>query len=324
MTYKKEIYEAARETLRQRKSKAEEKAAHTLRDFLANNPEAKQIRSQIQTTGSRAAVAVVRGGDVRKELTQLKEINLRLQEEFRQILSGTNLRETDITPQYTCKKCADSGYVDGFLCSCLKDELKKICYEELNRITPLEISGFDTFSLEYFKSYPQDQRKIMESIFSYCKKYAEDFSLTSPNLLFQGRTGLGKTHLSLAIAKSAIEKGYGVIYGSVHNFAVSIEKERFDSMEDTDTSSLLSSCDLLLLDDLGTEFTSSYTVSVIYNIINARIMRKLPTIISTNLTTEELQKRYSERLISRLFGSYNRLGFVGRDIRAVKKFHPDS
>lgn len=317
MNYRPQIFDTAKYTLEERRRKAEEEAAKNLREFHARCPKALELSRAIQSTGSRAAVAVVQGGNVREELTKLKEANLSLQAQYSSMLKAHGLSMRGIRPDYSCKQCKDTGYIDGYMCACLKQLLKKLSFEELNRKAPLELCGFDQFKTGYFEDYPREQRSIMEGIFNYCKSYAGEFSLKSPNLLFQGGTGLGKTHLSLAIAGAAIEKGYGVIYGSVHSFALAIEQERFQNPEET--SAMLSSCDLLILDDLGTEFTSSYTQSAIYCLIDTRIMRGLPTIISTNLSAEELQKRYSERLISRLFGSYNRLGFWGKDIRSVRK-----
>lgn len=319
MRYKPELYEHAKQILAQRKRDAEEKAAENLRAFYALCPQAKEIRSRIQSTGSRAALAVMRGGNVKEELTALKNTNLGLQQEFQGLLSRHGLQEQDIEPNYCCKICNDGGYVDGLMCTCMKMLLKKLCYDELNRITPLEVSGFESFSLQYYTASPPGEQRAMADTLAHCKEYAREFSLRSPNLLFQGKTGLGKTHLSLAIAKAAIEKGYGVIYGSVHNFAVAIERARFENTEESDTGELLSSCDLLILDDLGTEFTSSYTTAVIYNVINTRLMKALPTIISTNLSGGELRERYSDRFLSRIIGTYEILGFVGKDIRTIKR-----
>lgn len=318
MNYKPEIYEKATAILKKRKRDAELLALSKHSDFVSRCPRALDIERQMQSTGSQAARTVLSGGNVRETLSKLRDINLDLQKEYHELLTQHGFTNEEIEPKFTCEKCKDSGFVDGFICSCHKELLKKISYEELNALTPLEISGFENYSLDYFRDFTPAQRKLMEKNFNFCRHYANTFSTKSDNLLFCGSTGLGKTHLSLAIAKEVIKKGYGVIYGSVQSFAVSIERERFSA--DTEVSSSLSFCDLLILDDLGTEFPSQYTQSVIYDIINTRIMRNLPTIISTNLSPEELQKRYGERMISRFFGAYNRLQFVGKDIRMIKKF----
>ncbi len=319
MAYKKEIYTAAQDTLSNRRRNASLKSDEMKMKFHSVCPKAREIDMKIKSTGSKAALAVMRGGSVRSELDKLKEENLNLQKEYLSLLNKNGLTKEDISPSYYCKICEDVGNVDGKACSCYKELLRQLSYEELNRATPIENSGFEHFNTSYYADFEESHKRRMINIINYGETYAFDFSLQSPSLLFQGGTGLGKTHLSLAIAKEAIKKGYGVIYGSVHNFAVSLEKERFESPDDSDTNSLLCSCDLLILDDLGTEFSSSYANSVVYNIINSRIMKKLPTIISTNLNEFELEKKYSERLISRLYGSYHLIGFVGKDIRPLKK-----
>ena len=157
----------------------------------------------------------------------------------------------------------------------------------------------------------------MEKVFAACKSYGEKFRADSPSLLFKGGTGLGKTHLSLAIAGKAIEKGFGVIYGSAQSFAVALERERFDRdlPEDGSTDAQLGECDLLILDDLGTEFPSAYVNAALYNIVNTRMMAGKPTIISTNLSLKELEQRYSQRFASRVTGYYGKLEFLGKDVR---------
>lgn len=143
----------------------------------------------------------------------------------------------------------------------------------------------------------------------------------TPQPSLQGGHRIGKTHLSLAIAAKAIEKGFGVVYGSAQSFAVALEKERFDRdiPEDGGTNAQLIDCDLLILDDLGTEFPSAYVNAALYNIVNARMLADKPTIISTNLSLKELEDRYSERFASRITGYYGKLEFLGRDVRVQKR-----
>ena len=141
----------------------------------------------------------------------------------------------------------------------------------------------------------------------------------SPSLLFSGSTGLGKTHLSLAIAREVIEKGYGVLYVSSQNLLSAIEKEHFDrDGKRTDTLELASNCDLLILDDLGAEFQTQFTQSTIYNLLNTRMIKRLPFIISTNLTLQNIEKLYTERVVSRLLGSCRVYRFYGKDVRHIQ------
>ena len=211
------------------------------------------------------------------------------------------------------------------MCICLKELLRKTAYQRLNEMTPLALCSFDSFVLDYYPEEPLSEgeaspRKQMTNVLRYCRNYANEFSMESSSLIMQGGTGLGKTHLSLAIANAAVQKDFGVIYVSAQNMATSLERERFGrGLEDGDTNALILGCDLLILDDLGTEFATSFVDASIYNIVNTRLMAGRPTIISTNLSLYELQKRYSERFVSRIIGSYVRLTFFGKDVRQQKR-----
>ena len=324
MGYSRQVYQQAEHELNQRRENAQRIAQRKLDDFYAVCPEAEDIRRRIASTASQAAKAVLRGTDVRASLETLKSENLALQRHFSELLAAHGYTREDIEPQYVCPKCADTGYVDGRMCTCHRALLRQIAYENLNRVSPLTLSTFEDFSLKYYSDERvnggRSDREQMRYIFEYCRRYAESFSKNSGNLFFTGATGLGKTHLSLAIASAAIDKGFGVVYGTAQNFAISLERERFARPEEGgDTPDLLNECDLLIIDDLGMEISSSYITAMIYNVIDTRIMLKKPTIISTNLSMQELEKRYNERFVSRVLGFYDRLPFRGKDIRAKRK-----
>ncbi|HPU58162.1 MAG TPA: ATP-binding protein, partial [Candidatus Avimonas sp.] len=157
----------------------------------------------------------------------------------------------------------------------------------------------------------------MKEIIEYCKNYAEDFDCNSPSLLLRGATGTGKTHVSLSIAKVAIDKGFGVIYGPVQKLLHKIEKEHF-GRADGNSEDMMIECDLLILDDLGTEFSSPFYTSCLYNLINSRILDGKPTIISTNFNQNELMERYGEQITSRIIGNFVPLTFMGKDIRQIR------
>lgn len=326
MGYSRQVYMEAENELNRRHSEAVGSAQQRLDDFYAVCPEAEDVRRRIASTASQAAKAVLRGTDVRASLEALKAENLGLQRRFAELLAEHGFARADIEPQYVCPKCEDTGYVDGRMCACHRALLRQIAYENLNRISPLTLSTFEDFSLDYYSDAPvegrRSDREQMRYILDYCKRYAEGFSAKSGNLFFTGATGLGKTHLSLAIASAAIDKGFGVVYGTAQNFAVSLERERFSRADENggDTLELLNECDLLILDDLGMEISSSYITAMIYNIIDTRIMLAKPTIISSNLSMQELEKRYNERFVSRVLGFYDRMPFRGKDIRAKRKF----
>lgn len=320
MGYGKRNYEAAAAELLRRRQTAESAAQTALEDFYSRCPQARGIKEQMAANSAEAVKAILRGGDVRGQLEKLWENARELSGQYDALLDQNGYTRRDITPQYHCARCKDTGIDDGRLCSCFKELQRKLAYEKLSASVPLGQCRFETFSLEYYKG---DSRayKQMENILRACKGYAEKFRANSPSLLFKGGTGLGKTHLSLAIAGEVLEKGFGVVYGSAQSFALNLERERFDRREDDeeDTHSQLLSCDLLILDDLGTEFPSSYTAAALYDVLNCRMLASKPTIISTNLTMAELEKRYGERFASRIAGYYGMLEFLGSDVRIEKR-----
>lgn len=325
MAYGKEIYNIATAILTERRMREMEAAEERRTVFYSMYPRAREIERQMASTAIAAAKAVLNGGDAVKELTNLKNKNLSLQQELTHLLESAGLSREYLQPRFECKRCGDTGYLDGRMCICLKELLRKTAYQRLNEMTPLALCSFDSFVLDYYPEEPLSEgeaspRKQMTNVLRYCRNYANEFSMESSSLIMQGGTGLGKTHLSLAIANAAVQKDFGVIYVSAQNMATSLERERFGrGLEDGDTNALILGCDLLILDDLGTEFATSFVDASIYNIVNTRLMAGRPTIISTNLSLYELQKRYSERFVSRIIGSYVRLTFFGKDVRQQKR-----
>ena len=320
MGYGVKIYQAAQLELERRRRQAEETAWERRDAFFEACPRAREIREEMATNAAGAGKAVLAGGNVRQELSKLRDRGLALKEEYARLLESHHLREEDITPRYQCPRCRDTGFIDGRMCACLKNLLRSLAFEKLSMSVPLANCTFENFSLDYYK---EDQRAFaqMEKVFRACKRYGKNFRADSPSLLFKGGTGLGKTHLSLAIAGKAIEKGFGVVYGSAQSFAVALEKERFDRdlPEDGTTDAQLTDCDLLILDDLGTEFPSAYVNAALYSVVNTRMLAGKPTIISTNLSLKELEDRYSERFASRITGYYGKLEFLGRDVRVQRR-----
>lgn len=322
MGYGAKIYQAACQELEIRRRQAEETAQDNLERFFEKCPRAREIRREMGRNGANAAIAVLSGGNVREQLTQMKEQGMALKEEYDRLLAEHHVTQSDVTPQYQCSRCKDTGFVDGRMCQCLKNLQRQMAFQRLSMDAPLENSTFEEFSLEYYREDEKAYRQ-MEKVLAACKRYADNFRADSPSFLFWGGTGLGKTHLSLAIAGKAIEKGFGVVYGSAQSFAVALERERFlreqDMAEDADVQSQLTDCDLLILDDLGTEASSNYVKSAFYDIINSRMMKNKPTLISTNLTMKDLEKRYTPRFTSRIAGYYSKVQFLGNDVRLQKR-----
>lgn len=316
MGYQKQVYERVSSILRERQRKAELEAEQRRSRFYADFPRAAQIEQALAKTSIAVARCVLKGGNIKEQLARLKEENQALQAELNLLLKADGRPLDDLEPRYTCPKCNDSGYIDGQMCSCMKRELRAEAYRELNASSPLSLCSFQQFSTDF---YPEAYREQMDRILYNCIQYAENFSMKSPNLIFMGGTGLGKTHLSLAIAGTVIQKGYGVIYGSVNNLVNRLEQEHFGRSEDADTQQRLIECDLLILDDLGTEFKTAFSSAEIYNLINTRQMTSKPTIISTNLTMKELEATYTDRFASRIMADYNRILIQGEDIRQKKR-----
>lgn len=321
MGYSREIYDSAEKILRERRRAAEEESEKRRAAFFKVCPRAQQIQRRLASTAVSAAKAVLGGKSATEQLKKLKEESLALQGEFSRLLTENGVESLE--PRYSCPQCKDTGYVDGKMCGCMKKLLRTESYRRLNTLTPLSLSTFDSFSLEYYSQEARDgrpcDRDIMRNTFRYCVSYAQQFGLHSPNLIMTGGTGLGKTHLSLAIASQTIQKGFGVVYSSVGSLMTQLENEHFGRESGNAAMESMQGCDLLILDDLGTEFKSSFSSSAIYNIINMRLMLQKPTIISTNLSTKEMVDYYSERFASRIIGSYRRIVFVGRDIRQQKR-----
>lgn len=323
MGYSSDIVNSAQGELLRRKTLAENTAERNKNEFSLIEPEYYVLKRKIASAGIGAAKIILsKKGDAKEELEKLKTNNLEMQNQVKKLLVKHNLPEDYLKPRYVCEKCGDSGYVDGYMCDCLKNLMRKMAFERLNSKTPLSLSTFESFSLDYYPNSSDDgitPRQRMIKIFTLCKKYAENFNSNSGNLLFLGNTGLGKTHLSLAIANSVILKGYGVVYGSVQSFLRQIEREHFGRTSSSDDClQNLLDCDLLILDDLGTEFSTQFTVSTIYDIINSRMLTNKPVIISTNLDLSGLEQRYTERVVSRIVGNYRLLQFDGIDVRTQK------
>lgn len=322
MGYSKEIYDQVQQNLYRLRVQSWEKLEQRKKMFFERFPEAAEIEKKLASTALESARAVLRGANSKEELDSLREKNSELRGRLRDILESVNLSENYLEVQHECEKCDDEGFIDGIMCECMRNMLKKESYKKLSGMSPLELSSFDSFRLDYYPESPlesgsQSPRQRMQIILDFCKKYANDFTKNSPSLIMVGNTGLGKTHLSLAIASDAIEKGYGVIYVSAQNMITKLEKEKFQnySKNSGESEQHFIDCDLLIIDDLGTEYSTSFSNAAVYNIINSRIMMSKPTIVSTNLNMKELEKNYSPRMVSRIIGNNIRLEFLGLDIR---------
>lgn len=240
--------------------------------------------------------------------------------EKKQLLISLGYPEDYCDIKYHCPKCSDTGYVGINICECLKKELVITSLESSGLYSLVENQTFETFSLDY---YQNNDRAFMERNIHILQEFAEKFIPgQSDSFIFLGATGLGKTHLSSSVAQVVIKKGSYVVYESAIKIFEDYEEKKFGSRSySSDTEfeyEKYEDCDLLIIDDLGCEMTNQLTLSALYNIINVRLIQHKSTIISTNLPREELRKRYSDRIISRIFGDYKPLIFRGADVREQK------
>ena len=310
--------------LAERRQKARVAAQHRWEEIGLDIPEIASLKAELNQTSVRLSKIVLsRSASVAQALEQLRDSNLAAQAQIRELLTAHGYPCDYLEVKYACPICGDTGYVNHQKCSCLIQLTKMLGAEQLNAVSPLNLSTFDSFRLDYYPDTPDENgivpRRQMERVLQFCSKYAAGFHPKSQSLFMIGNTGLGKTHLSLAIARGVLEKGYSVIYGSAQDLFRSIEKEHFGRDEENrDSLETILACDLLILDDLGAEFDSNYYTSCLYNIVNSRIGAEKPTIITTNLSAAQLQNKYSDRIVSRLFTMYQLLRFAGKDIRQLK------
>lgn len=233
-----------------------------------------------------------------------------------ELLRAAGFPSDYLQPRYACPLCNDTGYADGKMCICLKKQVAMERFEHSGLGALIRTQSFESFDLSF---YTGAERIRMEQNLDICRSYAADFDeTTTQGLLLTGPTGLGKTHLSTAIARQVMEKGYDVYYVTATELFRTFEETRFAREGDTAPNMRPACCDLLILDDLGTEPSTQYSVSCLYELLNARINREKPWIINTNLGADELQKKYQDRIVSRLFGSSRALLFQGRDVRLQK------
>ena len=326
MTYNGKILRRAKE-----KYEADKEARHiayeTRREaIITKNPRLRELDNQIRSAPGRAlADALRKGVDPLPVMERFKRESLGLQEERRKILLKMGLPENALEEVPACPSCGDSGYLkSGQICpDCLKKYYTREQRRELSRTLDLSDQSFETFSLRY---YPDSRhgtsgvsaRKNMESVRNICESYARDFGPHSGNLLLFGDPGLGKTFLSAAIARVVSGNGFSVVYDTAGRIFERFENRKFnrdDTDEYEDEVRHILSCDLLILDDLGTEMTTAFIQSALYEIINTRLLNKLSTIINTNLKPDKLESRYAPPIASRLKGEYVYLPFSGDDIR---------
>lgn len=326
MPYSKELYKNAMEIINKRRLDSEKKHSEKLRLFEALEPEYKTYKDEMILSVRETIKAIDMPQDEAREYIQLQKIrNLTAQDNIKKLLEKNHLEGDYLEIKYFCPLCEDTGFKDSKLCECHINLLKSMAFEEAGKKSPLKFSKFEDFRLDYYpekaeKNGEISPRKKMVENLEFCKEYANNFDTDSCSLFMHGETGLGKTHLSLAIAGEVISKGYNVLYNSAQNIFSELQKEHFGRNSNGAYEAMVLECDLLIIDDLGAEFSTAFTKAALYNIINTRINTGLPTIISSNLSLPEIEDEYTKRISSRIIGEYVEIYFSGKDIRQQKSY----
>lgn len=310
------IYEKAKAQIEARRNNARAEADFRSEIIRAKSAEVADIDAELATTGMLIFKTACSGGDI----TPIKERNRSLQARRREIILSLGYPEDYTDVKYSCPVCSDSGFVDGVkMCDCLRELIVKGRIEASAMGKLMETQSFDSFDLSCY-SYDKKVSERMTAILSIAKSYVRDFGKKKENLLLIGPTGTGKTHISTAIARELIHKGYDVIYDSIQNVLSDFEADRFRNSygREENKSDKYLECTLLILDDMGTEFSNQFTLSALYNLLNTRQNKGLATIISTNLSSEELARKYEDRIYSRVIGNAKILPFDGKDRRVTR------
>ena len=323
MAYSAEVLKRARDRLAQAKADRESENQQHLQRAYQKVPRLREIDKELRRTMAVAAQTVFsQGGDVQEAMKQVKQANLTLQQE-RETLVNAYFEEGYLDDSPICDRCGGSGYIGTTMCECLQE----LCRQEQRKELTLLAGGKETFHqfrLEYYPDqydprYGASPRTIMERNFQNCRRYATTFTPNSGNLLFVGGTGLGKTFLSACIARTVADRGYSVMYETASRLFSKLEQAKYGGSEEAKREAQkLSQCDLLIIDDLGTEMPGQFTTAALYSLVNDRMLECRPMVISTNLNVDEMAKRYSPQIASRLHGGFARLTFVGEDIRVLK------
>ena len=302
-----------------------------IRNVYAKVPEIEAIDDKLRSQMIELArLTVTRRESSDEKIAALRDNNLTLQMRRAELLVENGFPLTWTDEIYSCPHCHDTGRVSSGICSCLNTLYNKELSKSLSSLLRSGDESFDAFDpslysdkySDYFQCIP---REYMRKVFTFCREYAGSFNPpTSENLLFQGDPGLGKSYLSACIGREVAEKGFTVFYDTAVSVFSAFEKQQFsrntDEMEAAaERVQNMLTCDLMILDDLGTEMTTPMVMSALYTLINTRLNSNKPTLINTTLYPDEIRSRYSSSICSRLNGFYKTIHFAGSDIRDILK-----
>ena len=326
MAYEKALISAIlrdMEREKQKKTAEIEDRAYVLAQRI---PRIGQIDRELRKTSARAMRIAFTSENTDADISRLRERNQALQEERKRLMCAAGYPEDYLTVKPNCPYCKDTGYVAQTLCSCVKQKAAQLQKKELSSLLPVDKETFETFRLEYYSERPDSNlgcspRDMARLNMQKCIDFAEHFGTNSDNLILCGSSGLGKTFLSSCIARRVTERGFSVTYDTAISVFEQYNTAKFggDIMRAKQALNRYRNADLLIVDDLGTEMPGAFHTSCLYDLLNGRMMRGLPTILSTNLLPNQLESRYSGAIASRILGGFIQLRFIGEDIRKIQK-----
>lgn len=294
------------------------------KEAYAKIPRLGEIDEEVAALSAAKARALINGRE--SGLEDLKASISLLSQERTALLLTNGYPQNYLEMPYTCPKCQDTGYIGSQKCICFKRAALELLYTQSNLKEILEKENFDHFSFDYYSDTITDESTGMSALtaarraYDTCRDFVQNFDTVFDNLLLYGDTGVGKTFLSHCIAHELLESAHFVLYFSAFDLFDLFAGSAFSKNEDMAGEDLVYDCDLLIIDDLGTELTNSFVSSQLFLCINERIMRKKSTIISTNLKLENISELYSERTFSRILSSYQTIKLLGNDIRMQKYY----
>ena len=286
------------------------------------HPEVIELDQKIGKLCIELSISALKSIDNREQyLHALKEKITDLRVKKSELLVSNGFDMDYLNLRYRCSKCRDTGFIGNTKCSCFKQKVIDIYYTGSELKGMLKTHNFDNFRLDFYPSRKSDleaesPRKNMEKILSKSMNFLKNFDSTDENLLFYGSSGTGKTFLSHCITKELIDKGSFVVYRTAEELIKALKEIRFNN--DTSLEDLLINCDLLIIDDLGTEQISDFTKTELFNLLNTKLLKQKKMLVSTNFTLENLLNTYTERITSRLIGNFTLCKFFGDDIRIKK------
>ena len=312
-----ELFRQAQRVVAARRQQAVTQAENARRAAYAAHPEISAADDAHMHAGLALARLAAAGGNLEEARARLEQADAAVTDTAR----AAGYRRGDFEPSFTCPECRDTGIVNGKTCTCVEEVARTLRREEINQASPLGLCKFSTFDVNRYPAAVEPElgrptRDYMAQLLEFCRKYAEKFSSQSRNLLFMGTAGLGKTHLALAIADAVLDGGHDVLYTSSAALMARLGREQFDRDADEEWLTACKEADLLILDDLGTEFLSAVTISALYELINTRMLTHRPTIYTTNITDQQVFiTRYTEKVASRMLGNCKMFKFFGTDQR---------